>query len=109
MIWPFKRKPSVVDARKATDICVGDKVECIRDDWDGPPETFDPQVGDILTVTKAYDAVNGLRYRRIWLEFKATPKGCGYASCSFRKLVEIDDKAMIARLKSLPARNRERV
>ncbi len=105
MIWPFKRKPKVVrDLRAPTSICAGDKVECIWSNWKGGDlHSYDPQVGDVLTVIAVEDAVHRLGIRRIWLRLKGCP-GSSYAADHFRKLVEQDDAATIARIKKLPVK-----
>lgn len=100
MIWPFKRKPKVVDRREPNNWRPGDKAICIADTWSkrGP---CDPEVGDVFTVTSVEDGLaNGGTLRAYWLRFKAIP-AFRYESCAFRKLVEQDDAALIARLKSL--------
>jgi hypothetical protein len=99
MIWPFKRKPTVRDRRVANDFRAGDKVQCISANWN-EKAPFDPQVGDVLTVMNVTDEVNHCGVRCYWLWFKLTGS-TGYNSQAFRKLVDTDDAATIARIKGL--------
>ncbi len=104
MIWPFNRKrtPEVRDIRQPNDFRPGDKVECVNDQW---PQLFpfNPEKGDVLTVDRITDAVNERNIRAYWLFFAST-QDVGYSSQAFRKIVEIDDPAVIARIKSRPKR-----
>lgn len=104
MIWPFNRKrtPEVRDIRQPNDFRPGDKVECIFDQW-AEHFPFNPEKGDVLTVVRVSDGVNERNVRAYWLFFGST-EGVGYSSQAFRKIVETDDPAVIARIKARPKR-----
>ena len=104
MIWPFNRgpKPKVRDCRVPNDFQPGDKVECINDGW-AEHFPFNPEKGDILTVVLVTDAVNERNIQAYWLFFGST-QDVGYSSQAFRKIVETDDPAVIARIKAPPKR-----
>jgi hypothetical protein len=107
MIWPFKRKPKLIDRRQPNDWKAGDWAECVSANW-SDPEPGDPEIGDILKVVDVCEYTHTrIGVRCFALIFKALPGGVYEARC-FRKLVEQDDAALITRIKSL-SKPKERV
>jgi hypothetical protein len=98
MIWPFKRKPTIDDRRDGSIWQVGERAICVVAGWH-EADPCDPEPGDVLTVAEVFDDTAPEGVRAIWLTFKAI-SGRSYESGAFRKLVEADDAATIARIKS---------
>lgn len=99
MIWPFKRKRKIVDRRSPNDFRPGDKVECISANW-SDPESCDPEVGDVLTVSAVGDHVHERKRVRCYTLTFASISQRWYETTAFRKIVDIDDEVMVQRIKS---------
>lgn len=99
MIWPFKRKPKIIDRGGDRTWAAGNKAECVRDNW-WKSDGTDPAVGDILAVVNVHEGVADVHsVRAVWLTFKSMPT-TAYEANAFRKIVDTDDAAMIERIKA---------
>ena len=86
MIWPFARKPRIIDWRVDPEGWqAGDLALCIVPSFDGP-EPADPKLGEVLRVTHITDEVNYKGYRCIWLHFEGRNPRQGWACQGFRKI-----------------------